>query len=305
MSTTTAEAHYSQRFYVSWFILFTIISMALNGMHAYIAAPRSWTGLSPTIRDWLTVSSGMPTWFAVTAVMVSQIPPVALACATNALVKPDPDTTSGRGTAARSTTWTIATGAFVLSAIAMTDLTHMLLGVPIVVAAIMPIIVDISIVAAVLRLEIRRVGHAAEAHLPDESQQVEVTSPPHEADHEAPAERTMVHVEPPHGAPVNRSVAHREALVKRPATRSVGQRDPLVLTHDAATVAQTILDQTTITQPVEVVAKVLEMAADSASQRDIAKAKVVSASTAGRIIAAARELDQTTDADQQRQLTAV
>ncbi|SLC41968.1 hypothetical protein [Mycobacteroides abscessus] len=160
----TEEPIYKRTFYVFWFTLFTVISMALNGTHAFIAAPRAWASLDTKITAWLATGA-MPVWFAVTAVLVSQIPPVALACATNALVKPDPHTTNGRGSAARTTTWTIAGGAFILSAIAMTDLTHMLLGVPILVAAIMPVIVDISIVAAVLRLEIRRAGHAVEAHV--------------------------------------------------------------------------------------------------------------------------------------------
>lgn len=309
----STETHYSRRFYVAWFGLFTLISMAMNGAHSFIAAPRSWAGLTPTIRDWLTVTGGMPTWFAITAVMVSQIPPVALACATNALVKPDPHTTSGRGSAARTTTWTIALGAFILSAIAMTDLTHMLLGVPLYVAAIMPIIVDISIVAAVLRLEIRRSGHAAEAHLPDESSQAPATSPLHEAplkqpelrrgsDHEAPVERTTGHVEPPHEERVERTTVTRESPMKRPAerpvTRSTTHREPLILTRDAATVAQMIVDQTTISQPTKTIAKVLDMAASGASQRDIAKAKIASATTAGRIISAAKELEQQPAADE-------
>lgn len=175
---------YKRTFYVFWFVLFTVISMALNGTHAFIAAPRAWGSLDTKITAWLA-NGTMPVWFALTAVLVSQIPPVALACATNALVKPDPHTTNGRGSAARTTTWTIAGGAFILSAIAMTDLTHMLLGVPLYVAAIMPVIVDISIVAAVLRLEIRRAGHAAEAHVEvDEPEStnpvVEVREPAHE-----------------------------------------------------------------------------------------------------------------------------
>lgn len=302
---------YSRRFYVLWFMLFTVISMALNGMHAFIAAPRAWSALDASITSWLAVGAGMPTWFAVTAVLVSQIPPVALACATNALVKPDPTTTSGRGSAARTTTWTIAGGAFVLSAIAMTDLTHMLLGVPLAVAAIMPIIVDVSIVAAVLRLEIRREGHRAEAHLPDESPQVGDASPTHDVAMNRPVEQPVAPHEPPVTRTMGQSTAHREAPLKRPVERTVGQPAPLSLTHDAAVMAQRIAEQTTISQPVEVITEVLELASQAGmSQRKIAEAASadggrVSPSTVGRIITAAKTLDAEAQEEREPALSAV
>lgn len=290
---------YSRRFYVFWFGLFTLASMALNGIHAYVTAYRSWLSLDTAVQSWLSVNlaATMPPWFATVAVSVSQIPPIALACATNALVKPDPGTSSGRGTAARSTTWTIATGAFVFSAIAMTDVTHMFLGVPLGVAAIMPVIVDISIVAAVLRLEIRRDAHRDEAHLPAESPQVEDVSPPQGAAVNRATERLGASQE----AVLVRPESLQEAVVKRTGTtesrpkeqvsRPAPSRDSLILTRPVAEMARLILAESTVKQPVETVEKVLEMTLSGASLRDFPKAKVTSASTAGRIIAAARKIE--------------
>ncbi|PIB74434.1 hypothetical protein CQY22_013275 [Mycolicibacterium brumae] len=306
MPNAETAPRYGRGFYVAWFALFTLISMALNGLHAYIAMPRAWDAMNDSIRGWLAVSGAMPTWLAVTAVAVSQIPPVALACATNALVKPDPHTTSGRGTAARSTTWTIAGGAFVLSAIAMTELTHMLLGVPLYVAAIMPIIVDVSIVAAVLRLEIRRRGHAEEAHVPaDASPQVgaveqtddapvnrTVTQPParREASQSTPVERATGRVTTARETPQERSVAHRDANRGASVTRPTAQQNRVVVPDDVEAVAQRIVEQTTITQSVEVIGDVLTRHAAGESQRRIAGATSVSASTVGRIVNAAAEV---------------
>lgn len=288
---TSPPPTYSRTFYVWWFALFTLVSMAMNGTHAFIAAPRAWAMTDESIRRWLEVGSGMPTWFAVTAVLVSQIPPVALACATNALVKPDPNTTSGRGTAARSTTWTIAGGAFVLSAIAMTDLTRMLLGVPLYVAAIMPVIVDVSIVAAVLRLEIRRRGHAIEAHVEEQSEQQE--SPleqPIVVHHEASAERPVAQNGATHEPPVERPAVTREPRLAQTLKRPV---ERFTVDGDAAELATRIAAETTISQPVTVIAEVLTRAGAGESQRKIATAMTdVSATTAGRICTAARELSR-------------
>lgn len=325
---TSPPPTYSRTFYVWWFALFTLISMGLNGTHAFIAAPRAWAMTDESIRRWLEVGSGMPTWFAVTAVLVSQIPPVALACATNALVKPDPNTTSGRGSAARTTTWTIASGAFVLSAIAMTDLTHMLLGVPLYVAAIMPVIVDVSIVAAVLRLEIRRAQHRAEAHLPDvehpeqqESvthdaalvhddapmeQAVKQTATPHDALHDAPQEQPVKLHGAVHEAveehPVTRDLVHPESIREAVGESKRSTADPFVLTADADQLAARIATETTISLPVRSIAAVLKRAASGESQRKIAGAlKGVSPTTVGRVITAAKDLQETP----QRELVAV
>ena len=55
--------------------------------------------------------------------------------------------------------------------------------------------------------------------------------------------------------------------------------------------AQRIARETTITQPTETIEQVLTLAATGASQRDIAaEVEAVSASTARRIVQAAREL---------------
>lgn len=317
MNGTNSPPIYSRRFYIMWFGLFTLISMGLNGLHAFIAMPRAWEGMDAAIRGWLAASGAMPTWLAVTAVLVSQIPPVALACATNALVKPDPNTTSGRGSAARTTTWTIAAGAFVLSAIAMTDLTHMLLGVPLYVAAIMPVIVDVSIVAAVLRLEIRRRGHAAEAHIPDDVEQPEQQEFPveqtHDAAGDAPQERPGTHRDALGEAPLAQSLVPREPplaqIVERPKVTREPRQGPVkraverfTVDGDAAELAARIAAETPISQPVTVIAEVLTRAGAGESQRKIAAAMTdVSATTAGRICTAARELS----ADQEPELVAV
>lgn len=162
---------YKRAFYVFWFGLFTVLSVVLNGAHAFLFAPRAWDGLDDTVTEWL--GTAMPTWFAALAVGVAVIPPIGLACATHALVTPDPGTTSGRGTGARTTTWTIALAALTLSTVMITDLVRMVLGVDWRLAVLIPLVVDVSIVAAVLRLEIRRAGHAVEAH-------VETMTPAHD-----------------------------------------------------------------------------------------------------------------------------
>jgi hypothetical protein len=112
------------------------------------------------------------------------------------------------------------------------------------------------------------------------------------------AARTTVHHEPDRDAPVNRAVTHPE-----PARDAA--RGPLHLRGDAAAVAQRIVDQTTITQPVDVIEKVLTLAAGGASQREIGKNSGASASTARRIIQAARELDTEEAEAEQRVLMPV
>lgn len=315
--TSPPTPTYRRTFYVWWFGLFTIVSMAMNGAHAFLNSPVAWTDVPVPIREWLSVGGSMPTWFATMAVSVSVVPPVALAFATHALVTPDPTTTSGRGVGARTTTWIIATGAFVFSTVAMTDLTHMLFAVPIPLALIMPVIIDVSIVAAVLRLEIRRRGHAAEAHIPEAAKQPDLGEAASEPSHDAHDERVMaqpeaahepvlkqpsVPHEPPREAAVSRPIVTRESVVNRP----VSQSSPLSLTHDATTVAQRISASTTISQPVEVITKVLELAmTPGMSQRKVADAMPkndkVSSSTVGRIITAARELDQSNDQEDAEQ----
>lgn len=302
---------YSRKFYGLWFGLFTMVSMALNGLHAFIAAPRAWSELHEDVRAWLQVTSGMPTWFALTGVGIALIPPVGLAAATHALVTPDPNTTSGRGTGARTTTWLIALAALTLSTVMITDLVRMVLGVDWRLAVLVPLIVDVSIVAAVLRLEIRREGHRAEAHLPDESPQVGDASSTHGVAMNRPVEQPVVPHEPPVTRTMGQSTAHREAPVKRTVTRTVGQPAPLRLTHDAAVMAQRIAERTTISQPVEVITEVLTLASQAGmSQRKIAEAASadggrVSPSTVGRIITAARELDAEAQEEREPALSAV
>lgn len=328
-TTTSPPTTYSRRFYGWWFALFTIVSMVLNGLHAFMFSPRAWSQLHPDIAAWLAVDGSQPSWFAPVAVGVALIPPIGLACATHALVTPDPNTTSGRGTGARTTTWIIALAALTLSTVMITDLVRMLLGVPIALAILVPLIVDVSIVAAVLRLEIRRRGHAAEAHIPDDVEQPEqhesLVEQTHDAAEGAPQEQTSGAVEV---EPQERPVAPRDALGEAPQAQSLVPHGPplaqiverpkvtreprqgpvkrpveqFIVDGDAEELAARIATETTISQPVMVIAEVLTRAAAGESQRKIAAAMPdVSATTAGRILTAARELS----ADQEPELVAV
>ncbi len=69
-----------------------------------------------------------------------------------------------------------------------------------------------------------------------------------------------------------------------------------VVTGDAEALAQRVLAATPISKPVEMVAEVLTLTAAGGSQRKVATATGVSASTVGRIVQAARELDEDTAA---------
>lgn len=327
-NTTSPPTTYSRRFYGWWFALFTIVSMALNGLHAFMFSPRAWSQLHPDIAAWLAVDGSQPSWFAPVAVGVALIPPIGLACATHALVTPDPNTTSGRGTGARTTTWIIALAALTLSTVMITDLVRMLLGVPIALAILVPLIVDVSIVAAVLRLEIRRRGHAAEAHIPDDVEQPEQQEFPveqtHDAAGDAPQERPVTQRDALGEAPLEQSGVTREApqaqslvphepplaqIVERPKVTREPRQGPVkrpveqcMVDGDAEELAARIAAETTISQPVTVIAEVLTRAGTGESQRKIAAAMPdVSATTAGRILTAARELS----ADQEPELVAV
>ena len=306
----TTPTPYKRTFYVFWFGLFTVVSVALNGAHAFMFSPRAWGKLDAAITDWLGTAAGMPSWFAALAVGVAVIPPIGLACATHALVTPDPNTTIGRGTGARTSTWVIALAALTLSTVMITDLVRMVLGVDWRLAVLVPLVVDVSIVAAVLRLEIRRRGHAAEAHVP-ESPQVEVPILTHEApleEHtveqvlaprEAPREAREEHREErpaftdesPREASVAHLVEREPRLAEAPREASVNRRDDFSLTIPAEELAQRIVEGTTISAPTRTVAAELKRASEGASQRKISAAlKGVSPTTVGRILAAAKEM---------------
>lgn len=332
----TTPTPYKRTFYVFWFGLFTVVSVALNGAHAFMFSPRAWGKLDTAITDWLGTAAGMPSWFAALAVGVAVIPPIGLACATHALVTPDPNTTNGRGTGARTSTWVIALAALTLSTVMITDLVRMVLGVDWRLAVLVPLVVDVSIVAAVLRLEIRRRGHAAEAHVPEspqveadvltheaprEEHTVEQTLAPPEAREEHPVERPALTDEAPREAPV----AHREErpaltdeafvahLVERTPRRAeaprealVNRRDDFSLTIPAEELAQRIVEGTTISAPTRTVTAVLKRASEGASQRKISAAlKGVSPTTVGRILAAAKEMQTEPETETETELVAV
>lgn len=148
-------------------------------------------------------------------------------------------------------------------------------------------------------------GAAVAALSRRESPQVSPASPVHDAHHDAPRD---AHHEPSvtqhdliHDAPRDATVTHHEVLhdavheASHEAPRD-SRRGPLNLDHAPSDVACRVVEQTTITQPVSVIKKVLEAALTGLSHRDIAsrvstKSARISPSTVGRIIAAARQVD--------------
>lgn len=169
---------YGRGFYWFWFILFTVVSMAMNSGHAAMYAPIVWNStLDTSVKEWIGVASEaatdassylMPTWFAFVGAVAALIPPIALACATHAMVKPDPHTTRFRVLSGRAVTGTIALFSFIMSTWAMTGFIVTLWGVGTSLAVLMPFMIDVSIIGAIIKLEVRREGHQVEAHIPDE-----------------------------------------------------------------------------------------------------------------------------------------
>lgn len=130
-----------------------------------------------------------------------------------------------------------------------------------------------------------------------EEQTVPLPDAVHEPVEAQSVTQDLVLQEPVHEAPLVHPEPIRElvAEVKRPAA------DPFMLTVDADELASRIAAETTISLPVRSIAAVLKRAAAGESQRKIASAlKGVSPTTVGRVISAARELQDTP----QRELTA-
>lgn len=143
----------------------------------------------------------------------------------------------------------------------------------------------------------------------DEEQFVEQETPPREAPRDALQERLVmiqealkeqseeqsaVHDDAVHEPVEAQTVTHPEPIrepvaeVKRPAA------DPFILTADADELASRIKAETTISIPVRSVVAVLNRAASGESQRKIAGAlKGVSPTTVGRVITAAKDLQDT------------
>ena len=155
----------------------------------------------------------------------------------------------------------------------------------------------VMVLAATVVLSLRLVHRPADGVEQPDLHEERVTQPMEqvvtqpEPTHDAVLEQSMTHIEATREATQKRPTATREPVVKRP----VSQSPPLVLTDDAAVVAQRITEETTISQPVEVIVKVLELATQAGmSQRKIADAMPkndkVSSSTVGRIVTAAREM---------------
>lgn len=295
----TETTPYKRTFYVFWFGLFTVLSVVLNGAHAALFAPRAWHQLDKTVTDWLGTT--MPPWFAILAVGIAVIPPVGLACATHALVTPDPNTTSGRGTGARTTTWTIALAALTLSTVMITDLVRMVLGVDWRMAVLIPLVVDVSIVAAVLRLEIRRVGHAVEAHVKPATPEPEV----HEPESTTPAVEVREPAHEPEPIESTTRVRDPKPAVREPrAVTRVRELDPVDYEPAAARLvesgkttleAETIVKLMTLRKEIGITNAAKELGVSlSTAKRTATNVKELAAGTAPEADTAGMEADRLT-----------
>lgn len=207
--------------------------------------------------------------------------------------------------------WGVTAGAFLWSGFGIFSFT-VGVGVPAAVAWLAPVVIDLSVFGATRGLVqtapvTARLEEGIIEPMHNAVEQADQGESPEPLTHgvldEATLEQLMVrfmeqrevnhdaHVTRPVVQPVRQREAPRAAAVKQPA---------LELTHDAGKVAGLILAETTINQPLDVMTRTLELAAQSRlSQRKIAEALAVefpkietpSSSTVGRIISAARELE--------------
>lgn len=236
---------YGRGFYWCWFILFTIISMAMNAGHAAMYAPIVWnTKLDSSVKEWIGVASEaatdassylMPTWFAFVGAVAALIPPIALACATHAMVKPDPHTTRFRVLSGRAVTGTIALFSFIMSTWAMTGFIVTLWGVGTSLAVLMPFMIDVSIIGAIIKLEVRREGHQVEAHIPDEP----VIEP--STEHSEPSAEPVTE---PSVSPSTKPSVRVDGGVNEPSVSPSAK--PSVSPRQGSTVGLTMLDEARI-----------------------------------------------------------
>lgn len=334
----------SRTFYWVWFGLFTAVSMVVNGWHGGIKAPLHFAMLKQNAdthllwEAWKVSGDRPPTWFTLGAIALGVLMPIALAFGSHALANPRPDIGNVRHRVNVALTMATVIGSFILSFLAMQDMAVMLMGWSPLVAAILPIAVDIAIVSALAGLTAhspRMVNQAVEQRVEQHVMQLDAArasdlerimthlESTREADREALHDALVTQVEAAreatHDALMGQLDAARDALVEqvnqqvaahsaqrptvngaavqRPAPRTAA---PLDLPGDPSVLAAELVEQGKVSQPVEVVHRVLELAVGGLSQRKIADELLdVSSSTAGRIISAARQLDQQRDAEHQ------
>jgi len=167
----------------------------------------------------------------------------------------------------------------------------MLLGVPVALAVLVPLIVDVSIVAAVLRLEIRRRGHAVEAHVEPQVVAGSDASPGADAArHGAPSRADDAPSVARQGATPTRVTTQPDAPVRRTPRRT---GDAVTTLSDPASVAAQLVRDGRTTAPVEDVVQALELVAEGTSKREVARIvpSVGSEASVRRLLKAAQVID--------------
>lgn len=325
------KLRWSERgFYWVYFGVFTAVSVVINAWHGGIKAPQHFAALEATVptlwEAWKGTGDLPPVWFTLGAVFLAALMPIALAFGSHALANPNPGIGMKRLLVNYGLTGATVVGAFILSFLAMQDMGVMLLGLSMWSAAILPIAVDIAIVSALFGL----MAHSPKVQDDAVSRRVEQAVGQLEAAREADVSRILTQLtgqlEATRGAdreailsqltghftgqleatrelileqlaarPVVHEAPHRP-VTQRPATRA----EPFTLRRDPGEVAAELAAQGSFTQTVEVIERVLELALSPLSQRKVSEAleaemskeEAPSSSTVGRILTAAKELDE-------------
>lgn len=308
----TVTMRHDRRFLWLWLAIATFLSVAGNVGHAWLVATQNG-------------ALGTPFWMALGW---AAAPPVLLMLSVHGL--PTLSRMMGEHGNDRLlglVVWGVTAGAFGWSAVGIYEFT-LAQGVPPQLAWLAPLTIDLSVfgatrglvktapIAARMKLGAAPVErpeqhepllhdaaavHAEAADDAPVAQPVEQTPPPHESLRDALQEQRVEPREAARGVPLEQTVthelAHREPLKVQPEpTAAVSKRavaEPFTLTVDADELAARIAAETAISLPTRTVVAVLKRAAAGESQRKIASAlKGVSPTTAGRVIAAAKELQQ-------------
>lgn len=304
-------AHDPRTFYWVWFGVFTAVSVVANAWHAGVKAPAYFKALrtgdtSVLWEAWKTAGDLPPAWFTLGAVALGALMPIALAFGSHALANPRPNVGNIRRWVNFTLTGATVTGAFVLSFLAMQDLSMMLLGLSAWTAAIVPIAVDIAIVSALAELVARspevqdnaverRVTEHVEALNVARQADVEHIMRQLDARHDAnlkhlleqldanrEADRGALHAsltmqltghaEALRDAITEQLVTHRPTREASNAPRSLPRAEPLVLSRDASEVADELAATGNFDQSAEVITRVLELSLDGLSQRKVSEA---------------------------------
>ena len=312
---TNAEQRGPRTFYWVWFGVFTSVSVIANAWHAGVKAPAYFAALNTGDTEvlwkaWKTAGDLPPAWFTLGAVALGALMPIALAFGSHALANPRPNVSDIRKRVNFALTGATVSGAFILSFLAMQDLSMMLLGLSAWTAAIVPIAVDIAIVSALAELvarspevqdsavERRVTEHVEALNVARQSDMGRFTAQAEaarEADLKHLLEQLDANREADRGALhasltmqlTEQLTGHAEAIrdalteqlvVQRPtresshAPRSLPRAEPLVLSRDASEVAAELAATGSFDQPAEVIARALELAIDGLSQRKVSEA---------------------------------